>query len=294
MKKTTNNFNANPLSFETDPDKIAEILKNTANLTVQSRKNFSEKEKQLITPKQTKKNAPRAQVAKVAPVVNLKNLNDPKAKQFVDTCTANYQGRFVEYCRKYRLDPKKVDIKDTGFWSDSHNFIDNLKLNPVQVYRDMIQIANYMSEKNPHGFAMQFANNIAILNESDQFFVAQKELNKFCETAHALASGRRCSDIYVRLFAIAMVRGYRTLEQLEKFYCGLRKDSKLPEDLKKQISEDGGAAYKPGTGYAQSGQSKKVCKFLGLLNYKKRSKNTPIDVFDRALPLFNIIAGLDK
>lgn len=292
MKKTTNKFNANPLSFETDPDKIAEILKNTAGLTVQSRKNFSEEEKKkVITPKQTKKNAPRAQVA---PVVNLKNLNDPKAKQFVDTCTANYQARFVEYCRKYRLDPKKVDIKDTGFWSDSHNFIDNLKLNPVQVYRDMIQIANYMSEKNPHGFAMQFANNIAILNESDQFFVAQKELNKFCETVHALASGRRCSDIYVRLFAIAMVRGYRTLEQLEKFYCGLRKESKLPEDIKKQISEDGGAAYKPGTGYAQSGQSKKVCKFLGLLNYKKRSKNTPIDVFDRALPLFNIIAGLDK
>lgn len=269
---------------------IAQFNEKTSKTARKVNKNFTEEEKQLITPKQTKKNAP----VQVVPVVNLKNLNDPKAKQFVDTCTANYQGRFVEYCRKYRLDPKKVDIKETGFWSDSHNFIDNLKRNPVQVYRDMIQIANYMSEKNPHGFAMQFANNIAILNESDQFFVAQKELNKFCETAHALASGRRCSDIYVRLFAIAMVRGYRTLEQLEKFYCGLRKDSKLPEDIKKQISEDGGAAYKPGTGYAQSGQSKKVCKFLGLLNYKKRSKNTPIDVFDRALPLFNIIAGLDK
>lgn len=151
-----------------------------------------------------------------------------------------------------------------------------------------------MSEKNPHTFAMQFATNIAILNENDQFFVAQKELNKFCETVHALASGRRCSDLYVRLFAIAMVRGYRTLEQLEKFYCGLRKDSKLPEDLKEQIRADGGAAYKPGTGFAQSGQCKKICKFLGLLNYKKRSRNTPIDVFDRALPLFNIIAGLDK
>ena len=276
--------------FSATPEQVAQVLKNTQSLTVQSRKNFSEEEKQHITPKQTKKNAP----VQVVPVVNLKNLNDPKAKQFVDTCTANYQGRFVEYCRKHRLDPKKVDFKDTGFWSDSHNFIDNLKLNPVQVYQDMIQIANYMSEKNPHTFAMQFATNIAILNESDQFFVAQKELNKFCETVHALASGRRCSDLYVRLFAIAMVRGYRTLEQLEKFYCGLRKDSKLPEDLKEQIRADGGAAYKPGTGFAQSGQCKKICKFLGLLNYKKRSRNTPIDVFDRALPLFNIIAGLDK
>lgn len=269
---------------------IEESLKKTVKNRSRSNKVFSEEEKQVITPKQTKKNAP----AQVVPVVNLKNLNDPKAKQFVDTCTANYQGRFVEYCRKHRLDPKKVDFKDTGFWSDSHNFIDNLKLNPVQVYQDMIQIANYMSEKNPHTFAMQFATNIAILNESDQFFVAQKELNKFCETVHALASGRRCSDLYVRLFAIAMVRGYRTLEQLEKFYCGLRKDSKLPEDLKEQIRADGGAAYKPGTGFAQSGQCKKICKFLGLLNYKKRSRNTPIDVFDRALPLFNIIAGLDK
>ena len=269
---------------------IEESLKKTEKNRSRSNKNFTEEEKQLVTPKQTKKNTP----VKVSPVVNLKNLNDPQARQFVNTCKINYQGRFVEYCRKHRLDPKKVNFEDTGFWSDSHNFIDNLKLNPVQVYQDMIQIANYMSEKNPHSFAMQFATNIAILNENDQFYVAQKELNKFCETVHALASGRRCSDLYVRLFAIAMVRGYRTLEQLEKFYCGLRKDSKLPEDLKEQIRADGGAAFKPGTGFAQSGQCKKICKFLGLLNYKKRSRNTPIDVFDRALPLFNIIAGLDK
>lgn len=128
MKKLVNIF-AIPTASQ-----IEESLKKTSKTARKVNKNFSEEEKQLITPKQTKKNA----LVQVTPVVNLKNLNDPKAKQFVDTCTANYQGRFVEYCRKHRLDPKKVDFKDTGFWSDSHNFIDNLKLNPVQVYRDMI------------------------------------------------------------------------------------------------------------------------------------------------------------
>lgn len=276
--------------FSATPEQLAQVLKNTQSLTVQSRKVFTEEEKQLITPKQTKKNAP----AKVSPVVNLKNLNDPKAKQFVDTCTANYQGRFIEYCRKHRLDPKKVDFKDTGFWSDSHNFIDNLKLNPVQVYQDMIQIANYMSEKNPHSFAMQFATNIAILNENDQFYVAQKELNKFCETVRALSSGRRCMNLYVRLFALAMVWGYRTLNDLKNFYSGLNKNSKLSQELKDEIAREGGAGFTVGTALAQSGQCKKICKFLGLLNFKKGSNNTPIEVFDRALPLFKIIAGLSK
>lgn len=81
--------------FSATPEQLEQVLKNTQSLTVQTRKNFSEEEKQHVTPKQTKKNAP----AKVSPVVNLKNLNDPQARQFVNTCKINYQGRFVEYCR---------------------------------------------------------------------------------------------------------------------------------------------------------------------------------------------------
>lgn len=284
---------------------IAQFNEKTAKTARKVNKNFSEEEKQLITPKQVKKNAPKQvkknvskqtkkQPAEVYLVVDLTSVNDPKVKEFTETCTNNYKNRFVEYCRKHRLDSKKTVFLETGFGSDSHHFIDNLKLNPSQVYNDMVQVAGYMSIANPHAFAMQFANNIAILNESDQFYVAQKELNKFCETIHALASGRRCMNLYVRLFALAMVWGYRTLNDLKNFYSGLNKNSKLSQELKDEIAREGGAGFTVGTALAQSGQCKKICKFLGLLNFKKGSNNTPIDVFDRALPLFKIIAGLSK
>ena len=284
---------------------IEESLKKTSKTARKINKNFSEEEKQLITPKQVKKNAPK-QVKKNAPkqtkkepaevylVVDLTSVNDPKVKEFTKICANNYKNRFVEYCRKHRLNSKKSIFLETGFGSDSHMFIDNLKQNPIQVYNDMIQVAGYMSIARPHEFAMQFANNIAILNESDQFYIAQKELNKFCETVHALSSGRRCMNLYVRLFALAMVWGYRTLNDLKNFYSGLNKNSKLSQELKDEIAREGGAGFTVGTALAQSGQCKKICKFLGLLNFKKRSNNTPIEVFDRALPLFKIIAGLSK
>ena len=290
--------------FSATPEQLAQVLKNTQNLTVQTRKVFTEEEKQHITPKQVKKNAPK-QVKKNAPkqtkvpaeiylVVDFSSVNDPKVEEFATVCANNYKNRFVEYCRKHRLNSKKSIFLETGFGSDSHMFIDNLKQNPIQVYNDMIQVAGYMSVAHTHEFAMQFASNIAILNESDQFYVAQKELNKFCETIHALASGRRCMNLYVRLFALAMVWGYRTLTDLKNFYSGLNKNSKLSQELKNEIAKAGGAGFTVGTALAQSGQCKKICKFLGLLNFKKRSNNTPIEVFDRALPLFKIIAGLSK
>lgn len=286
-------------------DQIEESLKKTSKTARKINKNFSEEEKQLVTPKQTKKNAlkqvkkntskqTKKEPAEVYLVVDLTSVNDLKVKEFTKICVNNYKNRFVEYCRKHRLDPKKSIFRETGFGSDSHHFIDNLKLNPSQVYNDMIQIAGYMSIARPHEFAMQFANNIAILNENDQFYVAQKELNKFCETIHALASGRRCMNLYVRLFALAMVWGYRTLNDLKNFYSGLNKNSKLSQELKDEIAREGGAGFTVGTALAQSGQCKKICKFLDLLNFKKGSNNTPIDVFDRALPLFKIIAGLSK
>lgn len=294
----------NVFTFATASE-IAQFNEKTAKTARKVNKNFSEEEKQLITPKQTKKNSPKQvkkntskqtkkEPAEVYLVVDLTSVNAPKVKEFTKTCVNNYKNRFVEYCRKYRLDPKKSIFRETGFGSDSHHFIDNLKLNPSQVYNDMIQVAGYMSIARPHEFAMQFANNIAILNENDQFFVAQKELNKFCETVHALASGRRCMNLYVRLFALAMVWGYRTLNDLKNFYSGLNKNSKLSQELKDEIAREGGAGFTVGTALAQSGQCKKICKFLGLLNFKKGSNNTPIEVFDRALPLFKIIAGLSK
>lgn len=289
MKNTKNTIKTNPLSFETDPNKIAEILKNTAGLMVQSHSNFSEEEKQ-VKPKQTKQTKKTAP----APVLNVKSLNDPKAREFVTTCLDNYEFRLQEYIKKNHVDVKRVERKKIGFVNDSHHFEDTLKATPALVYSDMIQIANYMNEKKPHNFAMQFATNIAILKDTEQLYVAQKELNKFCETVHSLASGRRCSDIYVRLFALAMVWGYRTLNELKDFYSGLNKNSKLPQELKDKIAKEGGAGFTVGTALAQSGQCKKICKFLGLLNFKKGSSNTPITVYDRALPLFRIIAGLDK
>lgn len=284
---------------------IEESLKKTSKTTRKINKNFSEEEKQHITPKQTKKNAPK-QVKKNGPkqikkvpaeiylVVDFSSVNDPKVEEFATVCANNYKNRFVEYCRKHRLNSKKSIFLETGFGSDSHMFIDNLKQNPIQVYNDMIKVAGYMSIARPHEFAMQFANNIAIRSETDQFYVAQKELNKFCETIHALASGRRCMNLYVRLFALAMVWGYRTLTDLKNFYSGLNKNSKLSQELKDEIAREGGAGFTVGTALAQSGQCKKICKFLGLLNFKKGSNNTPIEVFDRALPLFKIIAGLSK
>ena len=283
--------------FSATPEQLAQVLKNTQNLTVQSRKVFTEEEKQHITPKQVQKNAPKQTKkvpAEIYLVVDFSSVNDPKVEEFATVCANNYKNRFVEYCRKHRLNSKKSIFLETGFGSDSHMFIDNLKLNPSRVYNDMIQVAGYMSIANPHAFAMQFANNIAILSETDQFYVAQKELNKFCETIHALASGRRCMNLYVRLFALAMVWGYRTLNDLKNFYSGLNKNSKLSQELKDEIAREGGAGFTVGTALAQSGQCKKICKFLGLLNFKKGSNNTPIDVFDRALPLFKIIAGLSK
>lgn len=285
-------------------NEIAKFNEKTSKTARKINKNFSEEEKP-VAPKQVKKNAPKQvkknvskqtkkQPAEVYLVVDLTSINDSKAKEFTKTCVNNYKNRFVEYCRKYRLDPKKSIFLETGFGSDSHHFIDNLKLNPTQVYNDMIQIAGYMSIARPHDFAMQFAHNIAILSESDQFYVAQKELNKFCETIHALSSGRKCMNLYVRLFALAMVWGYRTLNDLKNFYSGLNKNSKLSQELKDEIAREGGAGFSVGTALAQSGQCKKICKFLGLLNFKKGSNNTPIEVFDRALPLFKIIAGLNK
>ena len=77
MKKLVNIF-AIPTASQ-----IEESLKKTSKTARKVNKNFSEEEKQHVTPKQTKKNAP----AKLSPISQLVGKNNPrKSLSLISNC----------------------------------------------------------------------------------------------------------------------------------------------------------------------------------------------------------------
>lgn len=260
---------------------IEESLKKTAKNRSRSNKNFSEEEKQLITPKQTKKNAP----ARVAPVSQLVGKNNPEVVKFQKIALANLDLR--------RDDSFKRNSFKNRFDDDTKIFVTAIKNYPEAVYTDLINVAKLTAQKNPAQFALQFVDSIAILDKNSPNFVAQKELNKLPELVSALASGRKCNNHYVVNFAKSMVFGYMTLSQFRMMYYALNKKAKIDEVTRETFRKQGADNYTIGTASSQSGQVKKLCRAFGLINYTKNKKDTPIQVNDSALKLFGLIAGIE-
>lgn len=267
--------------FSATPEQLAQVLKNTQSLTVQTRKVFTEEEKQHITPKQTKKTTP----AKVAPVSQLVGKNNPEVVKFQRIALANFELRREESLKRNSI--------NNSFDKDTNIFEVAIKNYPEVVYTDLINVAKLTAQKNPAQFALQFVDSIAILDKNSPNFVAQKELNKLVELVSALASGRKCNNHYVVNFAKSMVFGHMTLSQFKMMYYALNKKAKINDVTREQFRKQGADNYTIGTASAQSGQVKKLCRALGLINYTKNKKDTPIQVNDNALKLFGLIAGIE-
>lgn len=275
MKKLVNIF-AIPTASQ-----IEESLKKTSKTARKVNKNFSEEEKQLITPKQTKKNTP----VQVSPVSQLVSKNNPEVVKFQRIALANIELR--------RDDSFKRNSFKNRFDDDTKIFVTAIKNYPEVVYTDLINVAKLTAQKNPAQFALQFVDSIAILDKNSPNFVAQKELNKLPELVSALASGRKCNNHYVVNFAKSMVFGHMTLSQFRMMYYALNKKAKIDEVTREQFRKQGADNYTIGTASAQSGQVKKLCRAFGLINYTKNKKDTPIQVNDNALKLFGLIAGIN-
>lgn len=279
--------------FSATPEQVAQVLKNTQSLTVQSRKNFSEEEKQHITPKQTKKNAPRAQVT---PVLNVKGSNDPKATEFKNLWFKSYGERRVNYYKTRRM-PIPATYEEehnlqTGWYRDTHILRDTMSVTPAIVYQDLVTLAGLLGFSDGHAYAMQYAKNVAILDESDQYYVSQKEMNKFAETVHALALGRKCKINYVVKFALAMVNGHHDLASAKLMMCALNKKAKIDEKTRAQYAKEGATNNTLDTASAQTTQCKKICMYLGLITFKKFKRNTPITINSiQAMQLFKLISA---
>lgn len=261
---------------------IEESLKKTSKSARKINKNFSEEEKRLITPKQTKKTTP----VQVAPVSQLVGKNNPEVVKFQKIALANYELRREESLKRNSI--------NNSFDKDTSIFEVAIKNYPEILYADLINVAKLTAQKNPAQFALQFVDSIAILDKSSPNFVAQKELNKLPELVSALASGRKCNNHYVVNFAKSMVFGHMTLSQFKMMYYALNKKAKIDEATRETFRKQGADNYTIGTASAQSGQVKKLCRAFGLINYTKNKKDTPIQVNDNALKLFGLIAGLDK
>lgn len=275
MKKLVNIF-AIPTASQ-----IEESLKKTSKTARKVNKNFTEEEKQVITPKQTKKNTP----VKVSPVSQLVSKNNPEVVKFQRIALANIELR--------RDDSFKRNSFKNRFDDDTKIFVTAIKNYPEVVYTDLINVAKLTAQKNPAHFALQFVDSIAILDKNSPNFVAQKELNKLPELVSALASGRKCNNHYVVNFAKSMVFGHMTLSQFRMMYYALNKKAKIDEVTREQFRKQGADNYTIGTASAQSGQVKKLCRAFGLINYTKNKKDTPIQVNDNALKLFGLIAGIN-
>lgn len=260
---------------------IEESLKKTSKTARKVNKNFSEEEKQLITPKQTKKNAP----AQVAPVSQLVGKNNPEVVKFQRIALANLELRREESLKRNSI--------NNSFDKDTNIFEVAIKNYPEIVYTDLINVAKLTAQTNPAQFALQFVDSIAILDKNSPNFIAQKELNKLPELVSALASGRKCNNHYVVNFAKSMVFGHMTLSQFKMMYYALNKKAKINDVTREQFRKQGADNYTIGTASAQSGQVKKLCRALGLINYTKNKKDTPIQVNDNALKLFGLIAGIE-
>lgn len=268
---------------------IEESLKKTSKTARKINKNFSEKEKQVVTPKQTKKTTP----AQVSPIVDLKGVNDPKAQEFIKVWWSSYNSRAKEYMRINHLQAPRTEKEENeiGFYKDSSIMRKTMRMTPALVYNDMVALAGLLGMKNGHAFAMQYAHNVAILDKTNSYYVAQKEMNKFPETVHALALGRKCKIGYVVDFATAIVNGHRDHQSTKLQMYALNNKAKIDEKTKQEYAKQGAKNFTPDTASAQTDQCKKICMYLGLITYVKGKKNTPITVnSDRALELFKMIS----
>lgn len=192
-----------------------------------------------------------------------------------------------------REESLKRNSVNNSFDKDTNIFLSALEGYPEILYSDLVNVAKLTAQQNPQEFALQFVNNIAILDKNSPNYIAQKELNKLPELVSALASGRKCHNRYVLDFAKSMVFGHMTLAQFRMMYYALNKKAKINDVTREQFRKQGADGYTIGTASAQSGQVKKLCRALGLISYTKNKKDTPIQVNDNALKLFGLIAGIE-
>lgn len=263
---------------------IAKFNEKTANTARKINKNFSEEEKQVVTPKQTKKTKKTTPV-QVAPVSKIVGKNNSEVAKFQRIALANYELRREESLKRNSI--------NNSFDKDTNIFEVAIKNYPEVLYADLINVAKLTAQKNPAEFALKFVDSIAILDKNSPNFVAQKELNKLPELISALANGRKCKNHYVVNFAKSMVFGHMTLSQFKMMYYALNKKAKIDDATREQFRKQGADNYTIGTASAQSGQVKKLCRAFGLINYTKNKKDTPIQVNDNALKLFGLIAGIE-
>ena len=265
--------------FATDLTKINTALENTKNLVSRKNVNFSENGKSLSV--KSSRKISEKQRAALQNANNKRSLN-AKVEQFQTVALQNIDDRLKEANRKKPIN---------SFEADSHLFTDAVRDNPEIVYNNFVRVAKLTNNPDPEAFALQFAKNIAILDENSPNYVAQKELGKTPEFISALAENRACKNLYLSIFFIAMCEGLTDLTNFSLMYYASNKKYKLSDEVRAKLRKKGARGYTIGTAKAQSGQSKKLARALGLIDYRKNQKNTPVEIKAHALALFEALAG---
>lgn len=261
-------------------EQINALNEKTANLVSQKLVNFPENGKCLKTKNPARKTTTKQLQA-------LQSANEQRSltaqvEKFVSIARLNY---------KLRLDRANELTPVNTFVRDSRRFMNEVKNNPEQLYSNLVAVGKLTNHPNPADFALQFAKNIAITNESDPNYVAQKELGKLPEFISALAENRPARNTYLAIFFIAMCEGMTDLSRFSLMYYANNKKYHLSTEVREKLRERGASSYTIGTAKAQSGQCKKLSRALGLITYKKFEKNTPVVILSHALPLFKALAG---
>lgn len=171
-----------------------------------------------------------------------------------------------------------------------HQFTDD----PALMYQGVKSVAQF--DVTPEGVIDQ----IKISDSRDQYYLQQKEIQKLPLLLKALARGDSLRGTerteianahYMRLFAIALCEGFLTLSQFRVVYTGLNRRYHIDADFREFLLKIDAGAFTTGTGQSQSGQSKKLFRLMGLIDYKKSSFDTPVVITEGALSIIKQLAG---
>lgn len=270
IKSTVNSVYASLISSQFQAPEIGRISHRLVNFPKETKRSNKNVKNPALTESQN---------------ISVEKLNlDSKVQSFVEICERSYS---------IRLEASKK-IVPNNFSVDSHNFIDAVKKTPQLFYKGITTVAQLTNQADPHLFAIQLASNVGILDKNHPNYFAQKELGKLPEFINALSANRKVKNIYLCIFFIAMCEGLTDMSNFSLMYYVKNKRYAISSEVRERLSKKGGNAYTIGTAKAQSGQSKKLARALGLIDYTKNEKNTPVEIKPFARPLFEMLAGRIK
>lgn len=210
-------------------------------------------------------------------------ITDSRVKQFATLAHSNYLIRLAN----------AEQTQPNNFKVDTNLFLNALLKTPALMYSQITKIAEFVG-KEPHDYAMQIAQNIGLCDKKSPNYWAQKELNKFPEFLSAMSIGRRTNNTYMWVFVVGLLEGLTDLSKNTMLYYVGQKRYCVDKEVRDTLLGIGGRNYSQPTANAQSGQSKKIARAMGFIDYVKGQRNTPMVIKPFARPYFELFTGRTK